>query len=136
VSLPSLLAEARNPYVANLIELNEDGGVHYLVQEFVPGKTLARLIVERGRLEELHDWSDIKLLTVAVDLDREVEAVLAHCGFTPATAEVTQRAATSLELSGETAEAMVHLLEALEGLDEVRDVYSNVEISDEVLARI
>jgi transcriptional/translational regulatory protein YebC/TACO1 len=49
---------------------------------------------------------------------------------------VTQRAATSLELSGETAEAMVHLLEALEGLDEVRDVYSNVEISDEVLARL
>jgi transcriptional/translational regulatory protein YebC/TACO1 len=31
---------------------------------------------------------------------------------------------------------MVHLLEALEELDEVRDVYSNVEISDEVLARI
>jgi transcriptional/translational regulatory protein YebC/TACO1 len=30
----------------------------------------------------------------------------------------------------------VHLLEALEDLDDVRDVYSNVEISDEVLARI
>jgi len=30
----------------------------------------------------------------------------------------------------------VYLLEALEDLDDVRDVYSNVEISDEVLARI
>jgi transcriptional/translational regulatory protein YebC/TACO1 len=30
----------------------------------------------------------------------------------------------------------MHLLEALEGLDDVRDVYSNVEISDEVLAAI
>jgi len=30
----------------------------------------------------------------------------------------------------------VQLLEALEDLDDVRDVYSNVEISDEVLARI
>jgi len=30
----------------------------------------------------------------------------------------------------------VHVLEALEDLDDVRDVYSNVEISDEVLARI
>jgi hypothetical protein len=28
---------------------------------------------------------------------------------------------------------MVRLLEALQGLDEVRDVYSNVEIDDEVL---
>ena len=30
---------------------------------------------------------------------------------------------------------MMQLLEALEGLSEVRDVYSNVEIPDEVLAR-
>lgn len=64
-----------------------------------------------------------------------VRAVLTHHGFAPATAEVTERAATSLELSGEAAEAMVHLLEALEGLEDVRDVYSNVEISSEVLAR-
>ncbi|MBV8145152.1 MAG: YebC/PmpR family DNA-binding transcriptional regulator, partial [Gammaproteobacteria bacterium] len=53
-----------------------------------------------------------------------------------ATAEVTRRATTSLELRGEEAEAMVQLLEALEGLEDVRDVYSNVEISDEVLARL
>jgi len=33
-------------------------------------------------------------------------------------------------------ELTVRLLEALEDLDDVRDVYSNVEISDEVLARI
>jgi transcriptional/translational regulatory protein YebC/TACO1 len=49
---------------------------------------------------------------------------------------VTQRAATALELCGESAELMVQLLTALEDLDEVRDVYSNVEISDEVLSRL
>jgi len=65
-----------------------------------------------------------------------VRAVLIHSGFAPATAEVTQRAATPLELSGASAEQMAHLLVALEELDEVRDVYSNVEISDEVLSRI
>ena len=64
-----------------------------------------------------------------------VRAVLTHRGFAPATAEVTRRAATALELSGEDGEAMVHLLEALEGLEDAREVYSNVEISDEVLAR-
>ena len=64
-----------------------------------------------------------------------VRAMLTHCGFAPASAEVTRRAATSLELSGNDAEAMVQLLEALEGLEDVRDVYSNVEISEEVLAR-
>ena len=47
-----LLADARSPYVANLIEMNEDGGVHYLAQEFVPGPNLGRLIAERGPLDE------------------------------------------------------------------------------------
>jgi transcriptional/translational regulatory protein YebC/TACO1 len=65
-----------------------------------------------------------------------VRALLADRGFMPATAEVTQRAATSLELSGRTAEAMLLLLEALEQLDDVRDVYSNADIADEVLARL
>jgi serine/threonine protein kinase/class 3 adenylate cyclase len=47
-----LLAEARNPYVANFIDMNQDGGIHYLVQEFVPGRSLGRLIAERKRLDE------------------------------------------------------------------------------------
>ena len=65
-----------------------------------------------------------------------VRAVLTHRGFAPVTAEVTQRASTSLELDGESAERMVRLLTDLEHMAEVRDVYSNVEIPDEVLARL
>ena len=65
-----------------------------------------------------------------------MRAALTQHGFTPATAEVTQRAAASLELSGENAWLMVRLLEALEELDEARDVYSNVEISDQVLTSL
>jgi transcriptional/translational regulatory protein YebC/TACO1 len=62
-----------------------------------------------------------------------VEATLRMRGFAPASAEVTERAANSVELSGEAAVLMVRLLEALEGLDEVRDVYSNAEIARDVL---
>jgi transcriptional/translational regulatory protein YebC/TACO1 len=106
---------------------------------FPPGTDedqLMRVALEAGA-EDVVPNADTSVEVLADPLEfATVRAVLAHCGFTPATAEVTQRAATSLELSGETAEAMVHLLEALEGLDEVRDVYSNVEISDEVLARL
>ena len=47
-----LLAEVNNPYVTNLVEVNEDGGVHYLVLEFVAGTSLARWLVQRGRLDE------------------------------------------------------------------------------------
>jgi serine/threonine protein kinase/class 3 adenylate cyclase len=47
-----LLAEVNNPFVTNLLEVNEDEGVHYLVLEFVAGTSLGSLLAERGRLEE------------------------------------------------------------------------------------
>jgi serine/threonine protein kinase/class 3 adenylate cyclase len=47
-----LLAEVNNPFVANLLEVNEDEGVHFLAMEFVEGKSLGALLQERGRLDE------------------------------------------------------------------------------------
>jgi serine/threonine protein kinase/class 3 adenylate cyclase len=47
-----LLAEVNNPHVANLLEVNEDEGIHYLVLEFVAGKSLGTLLTERGNLDE------------------------------------------------------------------------------------
>jgi serine/threonine protein kinase/class 3 adenylate cyclase len=92
-----LLAEVRSPYVANLVEMNEDGGVHYLAQEFVPGTNLARLLDERGRLDEPF------ALAVAADVARALadahrrgiihrdvkpeNVLLAYSRETPASAE-------------------------------------------------
>ncbi len=47
-----LLAEVNNPYVANLIELNEDEGIYYLAIEYVAGITLGQFLTKRGRLSE------------------------------------------------------------------------------------
>jgi serine/threonine protein kinase/class 3 adenylate cyclase len=47
-----LLAEVQNPYVANLLEVNEDAGLPYLVLELVAGRSLGRVLAERGRLPE------------------------------------------------------------------------------------
>jgi transcriptional/translational regulatory protein YebC/TACO1 len=81
------------------------------------------------------DDTSIEVLADPVEFET-VWAILADGGFMPTTAAVTERASLSTLLSGAAAELTVHLLEALEDLDDVRDVYSNVEISDEVLARI
>jgi len=59
-----LLAEVRNPYVANLIEVNEDAGVHFLALEFVAGTSLGRLLAEHGRLAEA------RALGIAADVAR------------------------------------------------------------------
>jgi YebC/PmpR family DNA-binding regulatory protein len=124
--------------------LGADGSVSYLfntvgLMTYPPGtdeEQLMRVALEAGAEDVVpSDDRSVEVLADPLEFDT-VRAVLTHSGFAPATAQVTQRAATALELTGESAELMVHLLEALEQLDEVRDVYSNVEISDEVLARL
>jgi transcriptional/translational regulatory protein YebC/TACO1 len=118
------------------------GSVSYLfnavgLMAYPPGTDqtqLMRLAFEAGA-EDVVANADTSIEVLADPLElAAVHASLADRGFVPASAEVTQRAATSLELSGGAAVEMVRLLEALEGIDEVRDVYSNVEISDAALA--
>ncbi|MGH8167458.1 MAG: YebC/PmpR family DNA-binding transcriptional regulator, partial [Woeseiaceae bacterium] len=50
--------------------------------------------------------------------------------------ELTMWAATSIELDLEEAASMIKLLEMLEDLDDVQNVYSNAEIGDDVLAQL
>jgi len=136
-------AEVRRAFVQHGGQLGAHGSVSYLFNivgllTYPPGTDEERLIevaLEAGA-EDVVPNADTSVEVLADPLEfATVRAVLTHHGFAPATAEVTRRAATSLELSGEEAEAMVQLLEALEGLEDVADVYSNVEISNEVLSR-
>ena len=54
----------------------------------------------------------------------------------PEVAEVTMRASTSAELGEKEAASMIKMLEMLEDLDDVQNVYSNAEISEEILANL
>ena len=124
--------------------LGAEGSVSYLfnhvgLMTYPPGtdeERLMRAALEAGA-EDVVPNSDhsIEVLADPMEFDT-VRAILTDRGFAPAAAEVTERASMTTPLSGEPAERMVRLLETLEELDDVRNVYSNVEISDEVLARI
>jgi transcriptional/translational regulatory protein YebC/TACO1 len=97
---------------------------------------LTRVALEAGAEEVvLSEDRAVEVLTDPVEFEA-ARALLVAKGFTPATAQLTERAATPVRLDGEAAIAMVHLLEALEDLDETQNVYTNAEIPDEVLARV
>ena len=134
-------AQVRHAFVQYGGHLGADGSVSYLfntvgLMTYPPGTDEERLMqvaLEAGA-EDVVPVGDRSMEVLADPAELEtVRAVLTHRGFAPQTAEVTQRAATGLALSGESAERMVRLLETLQGLEEVRDVYSNVEIPDEAL---
>lgn len=46
------LAAVRNRFVANMIEINSDADRHYLVMEFVEGRSVSALLEERGTIDE------------------------------------------------------------------------------------
>ena len=140
---PGAAAKVRHAFALHGGNLGADGSVSYLfntvgLMTYPPGtdeEQLMQVALEAGAEDVVPNAdTSVEVLADPLELD-SVRAMLTHHGFTPASAEIIRRAATSLELSGEAAQRMVQLLEALEQLDEVRDVYSNVEISDEVLAR-
>ena len=63
----------------------------------------------------------------------QVKEALVAAGFEPENAEVTMHADVKTELDSIAAEKMLKLIDRLEDLDDVQDVYSNADISDEIL---
>jgi YebC/PmpR family DNA-binding regulatory protein len=71
----------------------------------------------------------IEVLTAPTALE-DVKAALEKAGFKPEIAEVTMRAENTVELSGDESERMQKLLDVLEDLDDVQDVFHNAELSE------
>ena len=75
------------------------------------------------------------MLTEPADFESVRDAMRA-AGHDPESAQLTMRASTNSELDVKAAASMVKLLETLEDLDDVQEVYSNADISEDVLAQI
>ncbi|PCH60642.1 MAG: YebC/PmpR family DNA-binding transcriptional regulator [Gammaproteobacteria bacterium] len=65
-----------------------------------------------------------------------VKGAMTAANLEPAMAEVTMRASMETALDFEGAEGLMKLIDRLEDLDDVQDVYSNAEISEEIMAQL
>ena len=68
-----------------------------------------------------------EVITTAQDFE-SVKNTLQGAGLTPELAEVTMRAESVIELTGEDALKMQKILDALEDLDDVQEVYHNAAL--------
>ncbi len=66
----------------------------------------------------------------------DVKEAMVAAGLEPAMAEVTQQPATTVALELEDAQKVMRLVDALEDLDDVQNVYSNADFSDEVMVQL
>lgn len=65
-----------------------------------------------------------------------IKDALDAAGLEASNAEVTMLASTEIDLDLESAEQLINLVDHLEDLDDVQNVYSNASISAEVLAQL
>ncbi|MEX0824094.1 MAG: YebC/PmpR family DNA-binding transcriptional regulator, partial [Woeseia sp.] len=76
-----------------------------------------------------------EVLTDPAEFESVRDAMIA-AGFKPDDAELTMRAMTNAELGLDEASSMVKMLDMLEDLDDVQNVYSNADIPDDVLSQL
>ena len=82
-----------------------------------------------------HDDGSVEVITSFEEFASVSEAMKA-AGLEPAMAEVTMRGSLEAPLDLGGAESLMKLIDRLEDLDDVQDVYSNAEISDEIMASL
>jgi YebC/PmpR family DNA-binding regulatory protein len=76
-----------------------------------------------------HEDGSIEVITAPNDF-LAVKDALAKAGLKPEFAEVIMKPTTEVEMRGEDAQRMQKLLDALESLDDVQDVYTSAVIED------
>ena len=74
-----------------------------------------------------HDDGSLEVVTGPYEFSA-VKAALEKSGFKPELAEVTMKPSNETEMTGEDAAKMQKLLDALEGLDDVQDVYTTAAL--------
>jgi len=75
------------------------------------------------------DDGAIEVITAVADFEA-VKNALEAAGLKPDAAEVTMRAENTVDVTGEDAARMQKLLDVLEDLDDVQDVYHNASLSE------
>jgi YebC/PmpR family DNA-binding regulatory protein len=126
------VAEVRHAFTKNGGNLGSDGSVAYLFKHcgqfvFAPGTSEDAVLeagLEAGAEDVVkNDDGSVELLCAPADF-HAVQAALEKAGLKPAFAEVTMKPVNEGALAGGEAGRMRTLLEALEGLDDVQDVYT------------
>ena len=138
------VSEVRHAFTKAGGNLGTDGSVAYLFSKvgtltFPAGSDedkLMEVALEAGAEDVVtNDDRTIDVQTTPETFLDVKQAMLA-AGLEPEMAEVTMSPSTSVDLGLDDAEKVMRLVDTLEDLDDVQDVYTNADFSDEVMAQL
>jgi YebC/PmpR family DNA-binding regulatory protein len=132
------VADVRHAFSKYGGNLGTDGSVAFLFKHcgqivFAPGVSEDKVMeaaIDAGAEDVVtNDDGSVEVVTGPYDFVA-VKDALAKAGLTPAFAEVTMKPATEVELAGEDAQRMQKLLDALESIDDVQEVYTSAVLEE------
>lgn len=139
------VAEIRHAFTKSGGNLGTDGSVAYLFKKqgqltFPPGVDEERLMehaLELG-VEDVVSNDDKSLDVITTpDTFIPIKEALLKAGFHSDNADIIMRAETNVTIQDkEIAEKVMNLIDTLEDLDDVQSVYSNADITEEVLKEL
>jgi len=138
------VAEVRHCFTKSGGNLGTNGSVAYLFDRTgvisydkgVDEEKLLEVGLEAGAEDILNNDDGSVDVHTTFESFGLVKDALDEAGLTAANAEVTMLATTEVDLDLENAEKLMRLVEQLEDLDDVQNVYSNANISDEVMEQL
>ena len=132
------VAEVRHVFSKHGGNMGTEGSVAFQFKHcgqliFAPGTSedkVMEVALEAGAEDVITDDDGaIEVITAASDFEA-VKNALEAAGLKPDVAEVTMRAENTIDIAGEDAAKMQKLLDALEDLDDVQDVYHNASLDE------
>ncbi|MGD8741913.1 MAG: YebC/PmpR family DNA-binding transcriptional regulator [Granulosicoccaceae bacterium] len=138
------VSEVRHAFSKCGGNLGTDGSVAYLfskagILSFPAGSdedAIMEAALEAGAEDVVtNDDGSIDVMTTPEDFNSVKQAMI-DAGFEPEVAEVTMKPSTTVDMDLQSAEKIMRLVDMLEDLDDVQNVYSNAEFSEEVMAQL
>lgn len=136
------VAEVRYAFTQCGGNLGTNGSVAYLFRQqgqivFAPGvdeERLMEIALEAGADDiVVNNDKSVEILTMP-ETFLVVKEAINKAGFSPEQAEVTFSATTQVPITDkDTAEKVIRLIDILEDLEDVQEIYSNADISEDVL---
>ncbi|HAT1924184.1 TPA: YebC/PmpR family DNA-binding transcriptional regulator [Legionella pneumophila] len=134
------VSEVRHAFSKHGGNLGTDGSVSYLftnqgeilMASNQPEDKVMEIAIDAGASDVAAEDGQIEIIT-PVEAYHAVLNALQDAGLEVEQSHLTMRAQTLVPISDETAESLIKLIDMLEDLDDVQEVYSNAEFSEKIL---
>jgi YebC/PmpR family DNA-binding regulatory protein len=138
------VGDVRHVLTKHAGNLGSSGCVAYLFEkkgllafegEDVDADALLEAALEAGADDLVEGEGSVEVVTQPGAFE-DVRAALEGSGYRAASGGVTMQPSSMVKLEGNDAESMLRLMDALDDLDDVQQVYANFDISDEEMSRL